>query len=243
MKIAVANRKGGVGKSTTAVHVGAMLGMAMNKRVLLVDLDPQGNMATMLGVDYEYSISDVLNGTVKAPEAVIQARDGVFLLASDSRLSHAADVALSRQFDPQHVIGEYLQTIDDQYDLVIIDTAPSLSRLAINALFYAEHVLVPVSMARLSVKALGDVKREVDSLAPRGAGQIRWIVPTFVDYRKRLTTQLTEGLRELFNGLVTPPIRYAAMFDELNGQLAFEVEPKGRGAMDYAVLCGKVLNG
>lgn len=240
-KIAIANRKGGVGKSTTAVHLAGALAIA-GKRVLLIDLDPQGNLATMLGVDYENTLAEVLNDRIKPREALIEARERLFVMPSDSTLARAADIALQREYDPQYVIAEKLESLND-FDYVIVDTAPSVSRLAVNAMFYADEIMAPVSMAKLAVKALGDLKQELKALEGRGAAALGHVVPTFADFRKSLTTELLDSLKAVFNGTLTNPIRYQALYDELDGELIYEADPRSRGTEDYSLLAKRLLNG
>ena len=237
MKIAVLNRKGGVGKSTTAVHLAQGLA-ATGRSVILVDTDPQGNCATMLGASYRYTLADVLTGTVNASESLIQARERLYLLPADSTLSDAAEVALNRPYDPQHVLSEKLQGLSADY--VIIDTAPSLSRLTVNAVFYADVVLVPISMSLLAMRGLVDVEEEMSVLQRHGAAPLRYIVPTMADGRKKLTDSVLDTLEGKYRGLVTDPIHYQARFDELDGETIFEADPRGRGANDYAALVERI---
>lgn len=239
-RIAILNRKGGVGKSTTAVHIAHGLAVA-GKRVILVDTDPQGNCATMLGVDYENSLADVLQGTVKASESLTAARDGLLLLAADSTLSDAAEVALNRPYNPQHVLAEKLEGLEADY--VVLDTAPSFSRLTINAVFYGDITLVPISMSLLAMRGLVDVEEEMAVLQRHGAAPLRYIVPTMADGRKKLTDDVLTALDGKYADLVTNPIRYQARFDELDGETIFEADPRGRGAEDYVTLVERVLNG
>ena len=107
-KIAIALRKGGSTKTTAAVHIAHGLSMA-GYQVCLIDLDPQGHTAVLLGADYEHTISDVLEGKIKASEALIEAREGLFLLPSDYSLAHAAKVHLQRSISPQYILSEKLE--------------------------------------------------------------------------------------------------------------------------------------
>lgn len=240
MKIAILNRKGGVGKSTTAVHLAHGLAIA-GRRVLLVDTDPQGNCAVMLGTQYQDSLGNVLLGRTTAREAIVSARDGLDLLASDSTLSDAADVALSRPYDPQLVLSEKLEGLD--YDYVVIDTAPSLSRLTVNAVFYADMSIVPVSMQLLAMRGLADVEDEMNVLQQHGAAPLRYVVATMCDKRKKLTDAVLDTLEGKYRERMGPSIRYQARFDELDGKTMFETDPNGRGANDYAGLVEAIVNG
>ena len=240
MRIAILNRKGGVGKSTTAVHLAHGLAIA-GRRVLLVDTDPQGNCAVMLAAQYQASLAHVLTGSKTAAEAIVKARDGLDLLPSDSTLSDAADVALSRPYDPQLVLREKLEGLD--YDDVIVDTAPSLSRLTVNAVFYAEAALVPVSMQLLAMRGLADVEEEMAVLERHGAAPLRYVVATMCDNRKKLTQAVLDTLEGKYRDRMGPAIRYQARFDELDGKTMFESDPNGRGANDYAGLVEAVVYG
>jgi chromosome partitioning protein len=239
-KIAVLNRKGGVGKSTTAAHLAQGLAIA-GRRVILIDCDPQGSLSTMLGVQPESTLSHVLRGAQNASESLTAARDGLFLLAADSTLSEAADVVLNRPFDPQHVLAEKLEGLDA--DFVILDTAPSFSRLTINAVFYADVSLVPISMSLLAMRGLVDVEEEMAVLQRHGAAPLRYIVPTMADGRKKLTEDVLTALDGKYADLVTNPIRYQARFDELDGETMYEADPRGRGANDYVTLVERILYG
>ena len=239
-RIAILNRKGGVGKSTTAVHLAQGLAVA-GMRTILVDTDPQGNCATMLGVDYEHTLSDVLTGSKNAPEGLTEARHGLYLLASDSTLSDAAEVALNRPYDPQRVLSEKLEGLEADY--VILDTAPSFSRLTINAVFYADVSLVPISMSLLAMRGLVDVEEEMSVLQRHGAAPLRYIVPTMADGRKKLTDDVLRALDSKYKDLVTDPIHYQARFDELDGETIYEADPRGRGAEDYVTLVERVIHG
>lgn len=243
-RIAILNRKGGVGKSTTAVHLAQGIAVA-GKRTILVDTDPQGNCATMLGADYQYSLADVLNRSVTASESLTEARHGLFLLASDSTLSDAAEIALNRPYNPQHVLAEKLELIewDVGAEYLILDTAPSFSRLTINAVFCADVSMVPISMSLLAMRGLVDVEEEMAVLERHGAAPLRYIVPTMADRRKGLTDDVLAALDSKYKHLVTEPIRYQARFDELDGETIFEADPRGRGAEDYVTLVERVLHG
>ena len=240
-KIAIANRKGGVGKSTTAVHLAAGLA-EMDRRVLLIDTDPQGNCARMLGVRPDYRIEHVIEGEMGEPTAL---PSGLSILAASPRLATVAQAQLSRPYNPQLILSEKLERFNGRYDYVILDTSPSYSALTVNVLFYAQHVMVPISMETLAADGFKQLYAELEEMQGAGAARIRWIVPTMVDGRKGLSDDMVQGITAAFGEIVTPSIRYAAKFSELpeEGRTFYQADPRGRGSVDYAKLTGTVLRG
>jgi chromosome partitioning protein len=212
-------------------------------KVLLIDLDPQGNLATMLGVDFDTSLSDVLEGSLKACESLTEARERLFLLPSDTTLAQAAKVHLSRNFDPQYVLTEKLEELDGRFDYIILDTPPSLSDLTVNALFYADSVLAPVELAALSFDALAKVREEIDVYSKRGAARIRYVVPTMLRSQTKLYKDTYPKLSETLGGVVTDGVHDYQLFRELNGETVYEADPTGRGSKDYAKVTRAVIDG
>lgn len=240
-KIAITIRKGGTGKSTTAVHLGAGLAMA-GHRVLLVDLDPQGNLATMLGVEYENTLADVLEGRINAPESVLKAREGLFLIPSDTSLAQAAKIHLQRNFDSQYVLSERLEGLLG-FDYVLLDTPPSLSDLTVNALFYADEVLTPIELSALSFDALRSMREEIAVYENRGGARIRYILPTMLRGSTKMYKDLYPKLPELLGGSVIHGVRDYQLFRELTGQTIYEADASGKGSYDYAQVTRAVMNG
>jgi chromosome partitioning protein len=238
MKIAVANRKGGVGKTTTAVHLAAGLARA-GKRVLLVDTDPQGNVARFFEQAIDFTLSDVLEGAEGRPTQVAERLD---VIGATPRLAVVAQSALSRPYNPQIILSEKMARFEG-YDFVVLDTSPSYSALSVNVFFYAERILVPVSMEALAAEGFNTLKNELEEMAQAGAAAIRHITPTMVDKRKGLTGDMIESLRTYYRELLTPGIRYQARFGELSAEraLIYDAEPSAKGAEDYAELTKEVL--
>jgi chromosome partitioning protein len=241
-KIAVAIRKGGTGKSTSAVHIGHGLAMA-GYSVCLIDLDAQGNLATMLGVDYEHTLSDVLEGSVKASESLVKARERLFLLPSDPTLAQAAKVHLSRNFDPQYVLSERIEDLEGMFDYVILDTPPGLTDLTVNAMFYAHEVLAPISLASLSFDALAKTRDEMQAYERRGGASIRYIVPTMLRKQTKMYKDLVPKLQKILGGNVVEGVRDYELFRNLAGSTIYETDPSGKGSYDYAQVTKAVLNG
>jgi chromosome partitioning protein len=204
--IAVANQKGGVGKSTTAVNLGAYLALA-GARVLVVDLDPQGNASTGLGLDHrqiEPSIYDVLMGDSDAASAIRQTPvRNLDVLPSTIDLA-GAEVELVNAFSRETRLRQALGAVRYGYDFVFIDCPPSLGLLTVNALAAADELLIPIQCEYYALEGLGQLLRNVD-LVRVNLNQvlhIGGIVLTMYDGRTRLAEQVVQEVRKHFTDLV-----------------------------------------
>ena len=152
--ISIVNQKGGTGKTTTTLNLAAALA-ALDKRVLIVDMDAQGNLGYSLGLEAGKSLSDLLEGRNEAAE-IVQVREGVSIIPSDMRL---VDVELSMaDLEDRHslVLDKLSETIG-QFDYVLFDCPPSLSVLSINALYASDYVIIPMLMEVLSLQGLDQI--------------------------------------------------------------------------------------
>ena len=206
--IAVANQKGGVGKTTTAVNLAASLAAA-EKRVLLVDVDPQGNASSGLGHPqseaHEPSVYDLLVGGQSTVEDVIRKTDlpHLDLIAANRDLA-GAEIELVPLADRERQLRGPLRAVADRYDYVLIDTPPSLGLLTLNALCAADAVLVPLQCEYYALEGLTALQRTIrlvgDNLNP--GLEIEGIVLCMVDSRQNLTEQVANEVRAHFEGKV-----------------------------------------
>ena len=240
-KIAIANRKGGVGKTTTAVNVAAGLALAGNK-VLLIDTDTQGHCSRLLGVDPPAGLAELIDGTVTPEKALITAREGLYLLAGNRNLEGISRLISREGINPQLYLSKRLKQFDGQYDFIIVDTAPGFSELNINVFFYVNEVMVPVSLEVLSIEGLIAFRQEIEQIQEYADVQIKYIVPTFVDHRIKITEEIFKQLKDSFPDILTNSIHYSVKLKESPGwgKTIFEYSVKERVSYDYADLVGVV---
>ena len=161
-KIAIALSKGGVGKTTTAINLAAGLARA-EQRVLLVDMDTQGQAAKVLGLRPPAGLAEMVMDELTPEQVLVEAREGVWLLAGGRSLAGLKRVIARKDFGGEQTLAEALAPLDGRFDAVLLDTAPAWDTLTVNALFYATEVLIPVS---LEVMALQGLIEFVRSLGP-----------------------------------------------------------------------------
>jgi chromosome partitioning protein len=237
-KIAIVGFKGGIGKTTTCVSLGAALAQ-QGRRVLLIDTDTQANLSTALGIqEPEKSLAHVLFRDVKAEDCVVPARENLYLLPSSLTLFKAQQrIVLEMARD--EMFKELFAGLTG-YDYQLLDCAPSVSLLTVNAVSYAEEVFVPVSMEMLALAGARHFMRYVRDISRMlgSGGTIRLIIPTFYDQRRRVSHIVLQSLIKEFGARVTPPIRVDTKLSEAPGvgRTIFEYAPRGRGAADYAQL-------
>jgi chromosome partitioning protein len=245
--IALANQKGGVAKTTTTLNLGVAFA-EQGFKVLLVDLDPQGNLTMSQGLNpdtIERSMFDVLVHRLPITQ-VIETRE-VDIAVSSIDLA-GADMALSSQIGRERALEKGLAPVRDNYDFILIDTPPSLGLLTINAFVAATGVLVPVQTEYLSLRGLVQLENTLsmvrENLNPKVS--IIGIVPTMYDKRITHSREADEILRENFGGLVYQTrIRKTVRFAEapVKGTSVLAYEPNGEAAGMYRDLAKEVLNG
>lgn len=233
--VAVTNLKGGIGKTTTVVNVSA--GMALKgARVLLVDVDAQGNLSMALGAKPRRTLYEALVDGAAAADCVTPVRPNLDLLAADASLL-TAQPTIARRPDWSRVLEQALRPIRNHYDFIFVDCGGSLTVLNLNALYVASDVLVPTTVEPFSVKGLEMLLDQIVKVKG-GSGALRAIVPTMFDPRMRQSVALLEDLHTRYGDLVMPPIRVNVRLSESSavGRTIYEYDPRSRGALDYAQL-------
>ncbi|MEI7772746.1 MAG: ParA family protein, partial [Chloroflexales bacterium] len=233
--IAVTNLKGGIGKTTTVVNLSAGLALR-GARVLLIDVDAQGNLSMALGVRPRRTLYEVLVDGAAMADCISSARPNLDLVAANESLL-TAQPEISRRPDWARVLEKALLPVRSRYDVIIIDCGGSLTVLNLNALTAATDVLVPTTVEPFSLKGLEMLTQQIRQVKG-GSGALRAILPTMYDPRMRQSVELLESLRARYGDLVLPPIRVNVRLSECSamGKTIYEYDPRSRGAIDYAQL-------
>ncbi len=242
-KIAIVGFKGGIGKTTTCVNLGAALALR-GHRVLLIDTDTQANVAIALGINsHKKTLSDMLSRKANTEECIVTARKNLDVLPSDINLFKAQQ-RMVLEMAREEIFDELFSGLTG-YEYQILDCAPSVTLLTVNALAYVNEVFVPVSMEMLalsSVEQLMTYLKEIHSALGKGA-EIRLIIPTMYDPRRKVSKQILKLLKKL-GPRVTEPIWVDTKLSEAPGvgKTIFEYAARSRGAIDHARLTELVAN-
>ena len=241
MITSVINQKGGTGKTTTAVNLASAL-VKKKKRVLAIDMDPQGNLTYSLGInDFEGSIGDVLLGRAELKDVLVE-REGFDIAPTDQRLSQ---LEFSNKKSSEYMLRDVLRKVRS-YDYILIDCPPSLSVLTLNALCASNNVIIPIQLDVFSIQGLeqilgtiSDVKSSLNKKL-----QIAGVLPVLVDGRKKLTSEIKDYVKANFKvNLFKSEIRTNVKAAEAPsfGQSVVAYAPSSNSASDYRKYCDEYL--
>ena len=252
---AICNQKGGVGKTVTAVNLG--IGLAREgKKVLLVDMDAQGSLTASLGYQRPDQMENtlatilgriILDEPVSPGEGILHQAEAVDLLPANIELS-GLEVTLVNTMSRETILRDYLNSVRDQYDVILLDCCPSLGMLTINALAAADQVLIPMQAHYLSIKGLEQLIRTISNVKRKiNPGlEIAGILITMADLRTTYSREIIELLRDsygdklrIFNSIIPQSIRAAETSAE--GRSIYLHDPAGKVSAAYASLTREVL--
>jgi len=240
--ICIFNHKGGVGKTTTALNLAAGLSR-QDKNVLLVDLDPQGNLDTSLKVSAEYTLHDVLTGKLEIQQCIANVAKNFDIIVSTEELAKM-EFYLAQEDNPRLLIKEVLSKING-YDFMIIDCPPSLGIINQNALAFCKELIVPVSTDYLGFDALKKMPDVISEIKKHYNSEIKIskIVPTLYDQRNNICKESLTNIQAAFPEETSYPIRNNSKLKEApkHGKSIFSYNKSSNGAKDYGKLVEDIL--
>ena len=247
--IAIANQKGGVGKSTTAINLSSCLG-AMGQKVLTIDLDPQGNTTSGLGVEKdaaENTVYELLLGECEVEECLQKLKfEGVSLIPSNVNLA-GAEIELIGIEDKEYILQKKISKIRDQFDFIIIDCPPSLNMLTINAMTTANTVLVPIQCEYYALEGLSQLMHTIELVQERLNPDLEMegVVFTMYDARTNLSLQVVENVKNNLNQTIYKTIipRNVRLAEAPSHVLPINYyDARSTGAESYQLLAEEVIH-
>lgn len=252
---AICNQKGGVGKTVTAVNLG--IGLAREgKKVLLVDVDSQGSLTASLGYQQpdqiENTLATVLGHIIMDEpmipgEGIIHHKEGIDLLPANIELS-GLEVTLVNTMSRETILREYLNSVREQYDIILLDCCPSLGMLTINALAAADDVVIPMMAHYLSIKGMEQLIRTISNVKRKINPKldIAGILITMADMRTNYSRDIVDLLRNAYGGSVRIfdsiiPLSIRAAETSAEGRSIFLHDPAGKVSIAYAALTREVM--
>lgn len=247
--IAIANQKGGVGKSTTAINLSSCLG-EMGKKVLTIDMDPQGNTTSGLGVEkeeQENTVYELLLGECEIEDCLIKLEyEGITLIPSNVNLA-GAEIELIGVENKEFILREQVEKIEEQYDFIVIDCPPSLNMLTINAMTTADTVLVPIQCEYYALEGLSQLMHTIELVQERLNPDLEMegVVFTMYDARTNLSLQVVENVKNnlnqtIYKTIIPRNVRLAEA--PSHGMPINYYDSRSSGAESYRLLAEEVIH-
>ena len=246
--IAIANQKGGVGKTTTSINLAASLGV-LEKKVLLIDADPQANATSGLGIDVEeveFGTYQLIEHSIKAEKAIVKTGSpNLDIIPSHIDLV-AIEIELVDQEEREYMLKKAIKHLKDKYDYILIDCAPSLGLLTLNALTSADSVIIPIQCEYFALEGLGKLLNTIKSVQKihNKDLDIEGLLLTMYDSRLRLSNQVVEEVQKHFNEMVfTTIIQRNVRLSEAPsfGESIINYDAGSKGAANYLSLAQEII--
>ena len=246
--IAIANQKGGVGKTTTSVNLAASLGV-LEKKILLIDADPQANATSGLGIDVEaveHGTYQILEHSIKAEDAIMQTSSPNLDIIPAHIDLVAIEIELVDQENRESMLKKAIEPLKDKYDFILIDCAPSLGLLTLNALTAADSVIIPIQCEYFALEGLGKLLNTIKSVQKihNNKLDIEGLLLTMYDSRLRLSNQVVEEVKKHFDEMVFETIiqRNVRLSEAPSyGESIINYDASSKGASNYLSLAHEII--
>lgn len=242
--ISIVNQKGGTGKTTTTINLGSAFAR-LGKKVLLLDLDPQGNLSYSLGLsDVKYSMANVFEGKSSLSDIIVK-KDSLYIAPGSGELVDI-EISLVNLPNRESILKEKLNVLRDEFDYILIDSPPSLSLLTLNSLNAANEVLIPLQLEVLTMQGLGQILGTVQqvksTLNPKL--KVKGIAFVMYDKRRKLSHEVYEYIKEnveenIFKTLIRSNVKIAEA--PSFGKSVIDYDPSSHGANDYMSLAKEIV--